>query len=155
RAAPRLAASASSALWPRLLKGVALALLGLGVVTAAVGGWAYRAADDRPADPRPAEPPAPEKEPPAGTVLEDRLGDPLPEGALVRFGSTRFNHPGGINGAALAPDGKVLATESGDCLRLIDTTTGRVRLTLPSSQIPVGYNNGQRVLAFSPDGKSL
>src|SRR5262249_62161156 len=109
---------------------------------ARVGGGASGAPPDRPPAPPRAGPPARKKGPPAGTVLEDRLGDPLPEGALVRFGSTRFNHPGGINGAALAPDGKVLATESGDCLRLIDTTTGRVRLTLPSSQIPVGYNNG-------------
>jgi RNA polymerase sigma factor (sigma-70 family) len=154
-AAAKLAGSASSALWPRLLKGVALALLSLGVVTAALDGWAFRAADERPADPRPAETSAPDSQPAAAKALEDPLGDPLPEGALVRFGSTRFNHPGGINGSALAPDGKLLATEGGHCLRLIDTTTGRVRLTLPDNQIPEGYNDGQRVLAFSPDGKSL
>jgi WD40 repeat protein len=86
----------------------------------------------------------------------DRRGDPLPEGALVRFGSTRFRHPGGIYGADLSPDGKLLATHGGDrTLRLIDAATGQVRLTLRRPHLPDGHNDGMRVLAFSPDGKSL
>jgi RNA polymerase sigma factor (sigma-70 family) len=151
-AAASLARSALSAVLPRPLKAVALVLLALGAVTAA-GGRAYRAADDNPAGP-PAR--APEGRPAAGAPLGDRLGDPLPEGALVRFGSTRFRHPGGIYSADLSPDGKLIATEGGDhALRLIDATTGRVRLTLRRPQLPGGHNDGMRVLAFSPDGKSL
>ena len=39
----------------------------------------------------------------------DRFGDPLPEGALVRYGTIRYR-PGDIEGCALSPDGKTLAT---------------------------------------------
>jgi hypothetical protein len=38
-------------------------------------------------------------------VIKDKFGDPLPEGALRRYGTLRFRTPGGIDGAALSPDG--------------------------------------------------
>ena len=37
-------------------------------------------------------------------------GVPLPPGAVHRFGSRQFRHPDGINGSAMSPDGKYLAT---------------------------------------------
>jgi RNA polymerase sigma factor (sigma-70 family) len=153
--AATLAQSAASSLLSCPLKIAAFGLFTLGVLTAAVGGWAHRKAADRPAEAVPAAPAAPESKPAAGAVLRDRLGDPLPEGALVRFGSTRFRHPGGINEAALAPDNKVIATGGVKVLRLIDMATGRVRIALPDPQIPEGHTDGMNALAFCPDGKLL
>src|SRR5581483_4167945 len=59
----------------------------------------------------------------AGRV--DRLGDPLPPGALLRLGTVRFQHGKGIEAAALAPDGKLLVTAGTDAVRVWDTATGR------------------------------
>jgi RNA polymerase sigma factor (sigma-70 family) len=154
-AAAALAQAACSTLGARTRKAVALLILTAGAVLAGAGGWAYRSANDLPPEPRPPAPQAPEGKPVAPTALTDRLGDPLPEGALVRFGSTRFRHPGGITNAALAPDGTVIATEGAGVLRLIDVATGRVRLTRKDPQFPEGHNDGMRVLAFSPDSKLL
>jgi RNA polymerase sigma factor (sigma-70 family) len=154
-AAAALARGALATVWHRPLTAGAALLLTVAAVAAGAGGWAFHTPDEPPAPA--ASPPAQASEPKpvAGTTLGDRLGDPLPEGALVRFGSTRFRHPGGITSAALAPDGSVLASEGAKVLRLIDLATGRVRLTLPDSEIPDGHNDGMRVLAFSPDGKVL
>jgi RNA polymerase sigma factor (sigma-70 family) len=152
-AAAALAQGALSAVAPLPVKVLALFLLTLGVVTAWVGS-AYGPSADRPADPGPPAPVAPGKLV-AGGAPRDRLGDPLPAGALVRFGTTRFRSPSGITGAALAPDGKVLATAGARVLRLIDMTTGRVRLEQREPLLPVGFNDSLRMLAFSPDGKVL
>jgi RNA polymerase sigma factor (sigma-70 family) len=152
--AAALAQTALVPLWSSPLKALALFLLTLGLVTAGVGARLYQAPEERPADP-PAAPRAPEEKPAPGMAAGDRLGDPLPEGALVRFGTTRFRHPGGISGADLAPDGKVIVTAGHFGLRLIDTGTGRMRLSIPDSQLPEGYTDGMRLVAFSPDGKHL
>jgi RNA polymerase sigma factor (sigma-70 family) len=154
-AAATLARTALSSPAPRLLKTLALFALTLGAVTVAAVGRPAPPSDERPADPHPLAPRAPEGKPAAGPAGGDRLGDPLPEGALVRFGSTRFRHPGGIESAALAPGGKVLATAGAHTLRLIDTTTGRALLTLPAPDLPEGHVDGVRELAISPDGKGL
>jgi RNA polymerase sigma factor (sigma-70 family) len=155
-AAAALARGALAVGLPRPLTAVAVLLLALGTVTAVAVGRAYQAADDSPAGPRAPAARAPEEKPGDGAALVDRLGDPLPEGALVRFGSTRFRSPGGIYGADLSPDGKLIATHGADgTLRLIDAATGRVRLTLRRPHLPGGHNDGMRVLAFSPDSKSL
>jgi RNA polymerase sigma factor (sigma-70 family) len=154
-AAAALARGALSLGLPRPLTAVAVVLLALGTVTAAVLGRAYWAADEGPAGPRPPAAGAPEEKPGDGEARVDRRGDPLPEGALVRFGSTRFRSPGGIYSGDLSPDGKLIAMHGVDgALRLLDTATGRVRLTV-RAHLPQGYNDGMRVLAFSPDGKSL
>jgi RNA polymerase sigma factor (sigma-70 family) len=152
-AAAALARSALATVWHRPLAAGAVVLLTL--AAAGTGGWAFHTPDEPAAAAAPPAPPAPERQPLTETAPGDRLGDPLPEGALVRFGSTRFRHAGGITCAALAPDGSVIATEGANVLRLIDMATGRVRLALPDSELPDGHNDGMRVLAFSPDGKVL
>jgi hypothetical protein len=65
----------------------------------------------------------------------DQFGDLLPEGALRRIGTLRFRNPGGIDGAALSPDGKLIATASSrKVLRLIDTVTGQSYLSSSRSR---------------------
>src|SRR5262249_2771983 len=89
-------------------------------------------------------------------VIKDEFGDPLPEGALRRFGTERFHNPGGINSAALAPDGKLIATiSSRNVLRIIDTADGRIRLTLRDLRLDQGFPEGRSMLSFAPDGKSF
>src|SRR5436190_1848561 len=40
----------------------------------------------------------------------DSLGDPLPEHALLRLGTTRFHSPSGVNDMALSPAGDIVVT---------------------------------------------
>jgi WD40 repeat protein len=82
------------------------------------------------------------------TPRADRLGDPLPRGAIARLGSARFQHGLGIHRVAYSPDGKVLATSSYKVIRLWDAATGREICHLN----PFGY---QYPPAFSPDGKFI
>lgn len=80
----------------------------------------------------------------------DSSGDPLPEGALARLGSTRFRHAGTITCLAFAPDGKSVATGSVDVtIRLWDRKTGEELRRFD------GHRGGVTAIAFSPDGKRL
>ena len=80
----------------------------------------------------------------------EKLVNPLPPGALARLGN-RFQHGGSIFAMAYSPDGKTIATGSGDSdstLRIWDSDTGReLRRLLRPGQI---YS-----VAFSPDGKTI
>src|SRR5260221_11131770 len=70
----------------------------------------------------------------AGTGT-DAQGDPLPQGARARLGSTRYRPGGNITAAALSADGKWIATcNGGDVLTLSDPETGKEisRLRLPA-----------------------
>lgn len=42
--------------------------------------------------------------------LQDAYGDPLPPDAVLRLGTTRFHHRSWIRDAAIAPDGRMLAS---------------------------------------------
>jgi RNA polymerase sigma factor (sigma-70 family) len=56
----------------------------------------------------------------------DQYGDPLPDGALARLGTTRFRHPHFVTGVAFAPDGKTLASTCCDgAVRLWESNTGK------------------------------
>jgi WD40 repeat protein len=78
----------------------------------------------------------------------DHYGDPLPDGAVVRVGSSRLRHPAMIPRFAFSRDGKRLAS-MGATVRVWDTADGRLlRELLANAFFPYA-------LAFSPDGKSL
>jgi RNA polymerase sigma factor (sigma-70 family) len=135
---------------------VGVLLLTLGVCAAGAGLLAYQQAPQLRAgvDPIPpaTAPPLPGTD--AGTeVRVDAHGDPLPEGALLRLGTVRFRHPGGINAVALAPKGKTLASECKGTVRLWDATTGKPGLVVPSRW--GSYEAAQNMLAFSPDGRRV
>jgi WD40 repeat protein len=78
---------------------------------------------------------------------KDIFGDPLPRGAIVRFGKAR---PGlfRTNCVALSPDGKTVAT-TGEALRLWDAATGKELSTLAELSHEV------HEVVWSPDGTVL
>jgi WD40 repeat protein len=85
--------------------------------------------------------------PPART---DRLGDPLPEGAVARMGSVRLTHEAHCWCVAFSPDGKVLASGSDDGeIGLWEVPTGKEIRRLQAHTWQVSS------LAFSPDCKRL
>src|SRR4051794_23627353 len=80
----------------------------------------------------------------------DCFGDPLPAGAIARFGSVRWRHPDAITCLAFSPDGVTAATGSKDGkLRFWDAATGRLL-----RQVPANTREPASV-TFSPDGKTL
>ncbi|HEV3445664.1 MAG TPA: WD40 repeat domain-containing protein [Gemmataceae bacterium] len=79
----------------------------------------------------------------------DRLGDPLPEGALARLGTGRFRSGSMMYQAGFSPDGKFVAGASaGGGIVLWDVANGK------EVQRFLGYRHAY-ALAFSPDGKML
>jgi WD40 repeat protein len=84
----------------------------------------------------------------ASEVRTDRNGDPLPEGAVVRFGFARLLH-GGVLHLEFSPDGKALASSGYNGARLWDLATGK---TLPCTHLPEW---GHTVFTFTPDGGHL
>jgi WD40 repeat protein len=101
-------------------------------------------------------------DPPAPT---HRLGDPLPEGATARLGTSRLWHGTPLASLALSPDGKLIATGGGSYqrpvgpghyrfvfdgrIRLWETATGKEARCLRVGERTV------RCLSFSPDGRLL
>src|SRR5438067_231260 len=74
--------------------------------------------------------------------------DPLPHGAALRLGSTRWRCVHGVRCAAFSPDGKHFAILGDDGVpRLWDATTGR--------ELHAFDHTHGACLAFSPDGQFL
>jgi RNA polymerase sigma factor (sigma-70 family) len=106
--------------------------------------------------------PAGTPEPPARPVAADREkeksprvdpnGDPLPAGALFRFGSLRSRHDGTIRASALSPDGKTLATSSGQSVVLWDLATNKPLRRFNTDEY---WTFSRPTLVFSPDGGRL
>jgi WD40 repeat protein len=85
----------------------------------------------------------------AGPVPKPRLdsyGDPLPDGAISRFGTVRFRNLGD-GPIAFAPGGRHFATDRNG-LSLMDLATGELVRRFAT-------NGPTRRISFSPDGKRL
>jgi RNA polymerase sigma factor (sigma-70 family) len=99
---------------------------------------------------RVAKAPGPERAARPPLQRQDRYGDPLPPGALVRFGTVRLRHGSNLTAFAFSPDGKILAAaEPAQTIRLWDTATGKERGHIQTNHA------GGLALAFSRDGKTL
>src|SRR5947209_15108060 len=67
---------------------------------------------------------------PAGQPGFDKVGDPLPAGAIQRLGTARFRHGSRIQCLAYSPDGKTLAAGGGDdVIRMWDAQSGKLSHT--------------------------
>jgi WD40 repeat protein len=88
----------------------------------------------------------------------DRLGDPLPPGAVARIGTARLQGCDRVYVAAFSRDGKLFATgHSSSRARLWDARSGKLLLEMPLA-VPSkpGYGpSSVTTLALSPDGKLL
>jgi WD40 repeat protein len=78
----------------------------------------------------------------------DLYGDPLPEGAIVRFGTMRLRHANGASLAFAADSKRLLSAGTDKIIRFWDLETGKLleEQRLPSQGEPGG------IVAFSPDG---
>jgi WD40 repeat protein len=74
----------------------------------------------------------------------DRHGDPLPAGAIARFGTVRLRHGTDLQAMGFTHDAKFLCTVSGseDSVKLWDTVTGKevARLNTPASLVGLARN---------------
>jgi WD40 repeat protein len=85
---------------------------------------------------------------PAAEPATDLYGDPLPQGAVARMGSTRLRHSAAA--VAFAPDGKSFATAGQDrMIRLWDTASGK------EIRVFKGHASSVSAVGFSADGKKL
>src|SRR5262245_30010893 len=92
----------------------------------------------------------------------DALGDPLPEGAIARLGTTRMRHSHlpdrylwGLGCITWSPDGKMIATTSyedtvGVEARLWEASTGK-----PLCPLANNTRYGPSFVRFTPDSKTL
>jgi WD40 repeat protein len=91
---------------------------------------------------------------PARKSRLDVNGDPLPDGAVARLGTRRFQPPGRVGAIALSPDGTTVAATSPDSdgrarISLLDTSSGKLL-----GQHVVPDIDGKSV-QFTPDGNGL
>jgi WD40 repeat protein len=106
-------------------------------------------AGEKPVEPRlPAAPPR-VVEPPRPLV--DREGEPLPEGAVARFGTVHFRHGTRLQTVLLSKDGKLQVTAGssrGVCLW--DASNGRLLHYIPPETLHLSVE-----AALAPDGKTV
>src|SRR5436309_12493644 len=82
-----------------------------------------------------------------GAPPTDRHGDPLPPGAVARYGTVRLRHSRPVTSISFSPGGKVLASGSEDwTVCLWDVTTGKgLRFLEGGGEV--------HCVAFSPSGR--
>jgi RNA polymerase sigma factor (sigma-70 family) len=80
----------------------------------------------------------------------DANGDLLPDGAVARIGTVRFNHGDGLNNMLFTPDGKTILSTGGGWLRIWDAGNGREIAHLPKPN-----PSWDDEVVLSADGKTL
>jgi RNA polymerase sigma factor (sigma-70 family) len=81
----------------------------------------------------------------------DRFGDPLPEDAIGRLGTTRLRHGGRIRFLRFTPDGKTLVSQAEDGIRTWIVASAALSRFFPKEPAtPAGAS-----VDLSPDGKLL
>jgi WD40 repeat protein len=86
----------------------------------------------------------------------DRFGDPLPQHARARLGSSRFHHGAPLHQAFYTPDGKSLvAIDNAGIVRVWDAATGRMIREIGDTRAEPWMVSPPREIALSPDGKTL
>jgi WD40 repeat protein len=82
-------------------------------------------------------------------VSVEQPAEPLPAGALARFGGVSFRTEAAVDHLAVSPDGRVVAcTDRVGKLYLFDAATGRLNRVIHEEAF-IAY------LAFTPDGRYL
>ena len=88
---------------------------------------------------------------PASRDHVDLDGDPLPNGAVARLGTNRFNHAENVYRVGFTRDGKAIISYGVDGLaRVWDGTTGKLLRAFGGKE-----SRGGRFFALSPDGKRM
>jgi WD40 repeat protein len=86
----------------------------------------------------------------------DLYGDPLPAGAVARFGPLRLCETRHVHSVAFAPDGRLIASSGWEGrIHLWDARTGTLIRTLPSRLENTAGTNSIPCVVFGPDGKCL
>jgi RNA polymerase sigma factor (sigma-70 family) len=87
-------------------------------------------------------------------VAADRLGDPLPEGAIARLGTTRLRHGEIIRDLGFSPEGKTLISADHHGVHVWDAETGKQLRTfgeIPGGQVQSPYFSSDcRLVALAP-----
>jgi RNA polymerase sigma factor (sigma-70 family) len=92
----------------------------------------------------------------AAPARSDLFGDPLPPSALVRMGTVRSRHGGGVAALAFAPDQKTLASGGQDnAVRVWDIVTGKEIHQFEPARGPSASFAWVELVALSPDGQRL
>ena len=86
----------------------------------------------------------------------DSIGDPLPNRAVMRFGTMRFQNPSSVNTMVLSPDDKHLVALTGNALIGWDTATGK-QLWRSNWRFSnnIGPAYGQRYICFDNTSSKL
>jgi RNA polymerase sigma factor (sigma-70 family) len=103
----------------------------------------------RQAEPVTTQPPQEAAAPPKERKRVDRLGDPLPPGALLRLGTIRFRPSGGGNTLAFLPGGDTIVSPGFKGIYFWDVATGKEQRRIKLGLAWVGS------FVLSPDGKVL
>jgi RNA polymerase sigma factor (sigma-70 family) len=94
--------------------------------------------------------PAPAKAAAAPAEPVDRLGDPLPPGAIARMGTVRFRHSDSVNYLAFTPDGKLCVSADWSEVRVSEVATGKL-----VRRIGGDFGTHLRGMCLAADGKTV